>query len=82
MHSPIFSALSYQYVMFFSYMYLHFSVARYKLPANFFNPNVRLNQLVQAVESLSPYQLEGPEACNIHLSGEVSGSPSLSVIQE
>ncbi|CAL1527205.1 unnamed protein product [Lymnaea stagnalis] len=45
-----------------------FEVARlkYKAPAAFFNPNVRLNTLTQAMDGLSQHYLEVPEACHLH----------------
>ncbi|XP_052089132.1 uncharacterized protein LOC127725852 isoform X10 [Mytilus californianus] len=44
---------------------------KYKHPAAFFNPNVRLNTLIQALEyNISPHTLDVPEGCHIHPSVE------------
>ncbi|XP_052807484.1 dynein axonemal heavy chain 5-like isoform X7 [Mya arenaria] len=45
-----------------------FEVARlkYRHPAAFFNPNVRLNTLIQALEGISYHFLDVPEGCHIH----------------
>ncbi|XP_070190368.1 uncharacterized protein [Littorina saxatilis] len=45
-----------------------FEVARlkYRLPQAFFNPNVRLNTLIQALDSLNPLFLDVPEGCHLH----------------
>uniref|UniRef100_A0A2C9K4Z2 AAA+ ATPase domain-containing protein n=1 Tax=Biomphalaria glabrata TaxID=6526 RepID=A0A2C9K4Z2_BIOGL len=45
-----------------------FEVARlkYRAPAAFFNTNVRLNTLIQSIDSISQYFLEVPEACHLH----------------
>ncbi|XP_076466964.1 uncharacterized protein LOC143298129 [Babylonia areolata] len=45
-----------------------FEVARlkYRLPQAFFNPNVRLNTLIQALDSLSHLFLDVPEGCHLH----------------
>lgn len=45
-----------------------FEVARlkYKLPAVFFNPSVRLNTLVQALDGINPLFLDVPEGCHLH----------------
>ncbi|KAK3577475.1 hypothetical protein CHS0354_032326 [Potamilus streckersoni] len=49
-----------------------FEVARlkYRHPAAFFNPNVRLNSLIQALDGLGYHFLEVPEACHLHPSVE------------
>jgi hypothetical protein len=45
---------------------------KYKHPAAFFNPNVRLSTLIQALEyNISPHTLDVPEGCHIHPSVEV-----------
>ncbi|GFN75495.1 dynein beta chain, ciliary [Plakobranchus ocellatus] len=45
-----------------------FEVARlkYRAPAAFFNPNVRLNTLIQALEGINQHFLEVPEGCHLH----------------
>ncbi|XP_059166583.1 dynein axonemal heavy chain 8-like [Physella acuta] len=45
-----------------------FEVARlkYKAPAAFFNPNVRLNTLIQSMDGITQHFLEVPEACHLH----------------
>ncbi|XP_055889444.1 dynein axonemal heavy chain 8-like isoform X3 [Biomphalaria glabrata] len=51
-----------------------FEVARlkYRAPAAFFNTNVRLNTLIQSIDSISQYFLEVPEACHLHPNIELS----------
>ncbi|WAR07685.1 hypothetical protein MAR_017643, partial [Mya arenaria] len=39
---------------------------KYRHPAAFFNPNVRLNTLIQALEGISYHFLDVPEGCHIH----------------
>ncbi|XP_053397319.1 dynein axonemal heavy chain 5-like isoform X6 [Mercenaria mercenaria] len=45
-----------------------FEVARlkYRHPSAFFNPNIRLNSLIQALEGINYHFLDVPEACHIH----------------
>ncbi|KAK6187606.1 hypothetical protein SNE40_005595 [Patella caerulea] len=45
-----------------------FEVARlkYRLPSAFFNPNVRLNTLIQALDGISHHYLDVPEGCHLH----------------
>ncbi|XP_035829673.1 dynein heavy chain 5, axonemal isoform X2 [Aplysia californica] len=45
-----------------------FEVARlkYRAPAAFFNPNVRLNTLIQSLDGIANHYLEVPEACHLH----------------
>ncbi|BFZ10055.1 hypothetical protein BsWGS_13094 [Bradybaena similaris] len=51
-----------------------FEVARlkYRTPAAFFNPNVRLSTLTQAFDGLTLYCLETPEACHLHPNAETA----------
>ena len=50
-----------------------FEVARlkYRAPQAFFNPNVRLNTLIQSLDSITNHYLEVPEACHLHPNIEV-----------
>ncbi|XP_077977225.1 dynein axonemal heavy chain 8-like isoform X3 [Glandiceps talaboti] len=43
---------------------------RYKIPLAFFNPNLRINSILQALENLPNHSLDVPEACGIHPSME------------
>lgn len=44
---------------------------KYRHPAAFFNPNVRLNALVQALEGINYHYLDVPEGCHLHPNVEV-----------
>ncbi|XP_077863125.1 dynein axonemal heavy chain 5-like [Saccoglossus kowalevskii] len=48
---------------------------KYKIPAAFFNPNIRVANLLQALENLPNHALDVPEACSIHFSMEDEGKP-------
>ncbi|ESO89151.1 hypothetical protein LOTGIDRAFT_229063 [Lottia gigantea] len=45
-----------------------FEVARlkYRVPSAFFNTNVRLNTLIQALDGINHHYLDVPEACHLH----------------
>ena len=45
---------------------------KYRLPQVFFNPNVRLNTLIQSLDSLNHLFLDVPEGCHLHPNVEVS----------
>ena len=49
-----------------------FSKIKYKIPAVFFTQSPKLNQLQQALESLSIHQLDVPEACHLHSTYETN----------
>jgi len=56
---------------FFTFLY----VVKYRHPAAFFNPNPRLNNLIQALDGLNNHYLDVPEGCHLHPSNiEVSYS--------
>ncbi|XP_060567478.1 dynein axonemal heavy chain 5-like [Ruditapes philippinarum] len=59
-----------------------FEVARlkYRHPAAFFNPNVRLNSLIQALEGINYHFLDVPEACHIHPNVENHEISSLTLL--
>jgi dynein heavy chain len=49
-----------------------FSKIKYKIPTIFFTQQPKLNQLQQALESLSVHQLDVPEACHLHSTFETN----------
>ncbi|XP_067674368.1 uncharacterized protein [Haliotis asinina] len=56
-----------------------FEVARlkYRHPTMFFNPNVRLNSLIQALDGLNYHFLDTPEGCHLHPNIEEDSCPTL-----
>ena len=44
---------------------------KYRHPAAFFNPSVRLSALVQALEGINYHYLDVPEGCHLHPNVEV-----------
>lgn len=44
---------------------------KYRHPAAFFNSNVRLNTLIQALDGIPNHFLEVPEGCHLHPNVEV-----------
>lgn len=43
-----------------------FVAVKYRHPQAFFNPNVRLNSLIQALDGAPNHYLDVPEGCHIH----------------
>lgn len=55
-----------------------YSKIKYKIPAVFFTQQPKLAQLQQALDSLSPHQLDVPEACHLHSTYETNLGNSIS----
>ena len=47
-------------------------VGRYQIPAVFFTPNTRLNNLLQAIENASPPLVPSALLCGFHYTPDVS----------
>ncbi|XP_070568705.1 dynein axonemal heavy chain 5-like isoform X4 [Ptychodera flava] len=48
---------------------------RFRIPAAFFNPNLRVSSILQALENVPNHALDVPEACGIHTSMEDEAKP-------
>lgn len=56
-------------------------LVKYRHPTTFFNPNVRLNTLIQALDGIGNLFLDVPEGCHLHPNVEVGTVSALDCVE-